>query len=113
MDLTVQAVNNVSGNFEHVFSTIVENGTGVTISQSVHEHRYVRLGAMQSQVLTFENDATSNWFTDAEVIFRIAGTGIPSVAGAGIIFSGTNPTGFSQFDTFAVKRVGGNLWDII
>lgn len=78
--------------------------------------KYIRLTNGSPCDITLPNQATVTWLADTEIYFRVAAAGIPTFTlGGSVVLN--DPKGvvaaLVQGDTFAIKRVASDTWDLI
>jgi hypothetical protein len=95
-------------------STKTESGAAVALALG-DVGRYVRLTGSGAITVTVLQQSSVNWPADAEIQFRIAGTGSVSIAeGAGVTVNNrTAVNALTQHANFTLKRVGENVWDLV
>lgn len=96
------------------YTVATESGTSRTLALT-DAQTYIRLTNASSCTITLPNQATVTWLDNTEIAFRIANTGIPTFTlGAGVTLNGSgNLASMVQNNTFAIKRVAANTWDLI
>lgn len=96
------------------YPTLTASGTTLTLALT-DAQKYIRLTNASACDITLPNQATVVWLADTEIIFRIANTGIPTFTlGGGVTLNNSAAlAGFAQYDTFAIKRVSSDVWDLI
>lgn len=94
----------------------VQTASGTTLTLAATDAQtYIRLTNASACDITLPNQATVTWLANTEIAFRIANTGIPTFTlGAGVTLNGSgNLASMVQNDTFAIKRVASDTWDLI
>lgn len=94
----------------------VQTASGTTLTLAATDAQtYIRLTNASSCAITLPNQATVTWLANTEIAFRIANTGIPTFTlGSGVTLNGSgNLASMVQNDTFAIKRVASDTWDLI
>lgn len=97
------------------YETLTESTTSRVLALT-DASKYIRLTNGSSCEITIPNQATVVWLADTEIVFRVAAAGIPTITlGAGVTLNDPNNVvaGLVQGDTFAIKRVAENVWDLI
>ncbi len=96
------------------YTTATASGTILTLALTDAE-TYIRLTNASACDITLPNQATVVWLADTEIIFRVANTGIPTFTlGGGVTLNGSGTLAtLVQNDTFAIKRVASDVWDLI
>jgi hypothetical protein len=97
------------------YETVTESGTTRTLGLT-DARKYIRLTSGSSCAITLPNQATVAWVADTEIAFRVAAAGIPTFTLGGSVTL-NDPKGIVaalvQGDTFAIKRVAEDIWDLI
>lgn len=94
----------------------VQTASGTTLTLAATDAQtYIRLTNASACDITLPNDSTVTWLDNTEIAFRIANTGIPTFTlGGGVTLNGSgNLASMVQNNTFAIKRVAANTWDLI
>lgn len=102
-----------SGNAAAILVT--ESTTSRTLGLT-DANKYIRLTNGSPCDITLPNQATVTWLADTEIYFRVAAAGIPTFTlGGSVVLN--DPKGvvaaLVQGDTFAIKRVASDVWDLI
>jgi hypothetical protein len=90
--------------------------SGTTFSPGLADvGRYHRLTNASGCTITILQQSTVAWPVDVEMYFRVATAGLPTVSeGSGVTVNNRAiASSFQQHDTFALKRVAENVWDLI
>lgn len=89
-----------------------ESGTSFTLALT-DANSYIRLTNASPCTITLPLEATVAWTADTEIIFRIAAAGIPTFSTSATINNVGAVATMVQHNTFAIKKVGTNIWDLI
>lgn len=95
-------------------NVVTESTTGVTLALT-DSGKYIRLTNVASCTITIPTQAIVTWGEGAEISFRVASTGIPTLSNAGVTVN--DPRGIvAALETgsnFMLKRVSSDTWDVI
>lgn len=100
---------------DDVLAVVTDATTARTLALA-DNRKYIRLTNAASCVITVPPTGSVAWVTDKTlIVFRIAAAGIPSITeGAGVTVNNkTALAGMAQHQTFALKYLGANAWDVI